>query len=86
MWYFEQISTSSGMGTNRWKKYKIEQFPIKKADQNEILLIENKVDQIVRLKKENPEIDTSSMEMDLDNTIMEIYGLNQEEKEIIRSS
>lgn len=86
LWYFEQISTSSGMGTNRWKKYKIEQFPIKKADPNEILLIENKVDQIVRLKKENPEINTSSMEMDLDNTIMEIYGLNQEEKEIIRSS
>jgi TaqI-like C-terminal specificity domain/Eco57I restriction-modification methylase len=29
-WYFNQISTSSGMGTNMWKKYKIEQLPIKK--------------------------------------------------------
>ncbi|BAV07385.1 Type II restriction/modification system, DNA methylase subunit YeeA [Filimonas lacunae] len=27
-WYFNQITTTSGMGTNRWKKYKIEQLPI----------------------------------------------------------
>jgi adenine-specific DNA-methyltransferase len=23
-WYFEQVSTTSGMVTNRWEKYKIE--------------------------------------------------------------
>lgn len=27
-WYFGQISTTSGMGTTRWKKYKIEQLPV----------------------------------------------------------
>lgn len=27
-WYFYQISTTSGMGTNRWKKYKIQKFPL----------------------------------------------------------
>jgi hypothetical protein len=27
-WYFNQITTTSGMGTNRWKKYKIEQLPV----------------------------------------------------------
>jgi hypothetical protein len=27
-WYFNTISTTSGMGTNRWKKYKIEKLPI----------------------------------------------------------
>jgi hypothetical protein len=26
-WYFNIISTTSGMGTNRWKKYKIQKFP-----------------------------------------------------------
>ena len=28
LWYFNQITTTSGMGTSRWKKYKIEQLPI----------------------------------------------------------
>jgi hypothetical protein len=27
-WYFNQISTNTGVGTNMWKKYKIEQLPI----------------------------------------------------------
>jgi adenine-specific DNA-methyltransferase len=31
-WYFDQIATSSGMGTNRWLKYKIERLPIKNID------------------------------------------------------
>jgi len=29
-WYFNIISTTSGMGTNRWKKYKIQKFPLPK--------------------------------------------------------
>ncbi len=28
LWYFQLITTTSGMGTNRWKKYKIEQMPV----------------------------------------------------------
>lgn len=28
VWYFSQISTSSGMGTTMWNKYKVEQIPI----------------------------------------------------------
>jgi hypothetical protein len=27
-WYFETFTTTSGMGTNRWKKYKMEKIPI----------------------------------------------------------
>ncbi|MEM7298985.1 MAG: TaqI-like C-terminal specificity domain-containing protein, partial [Bacteroidota bacterium] len=28
VWYFSQISTSSGMGTTMWNKYKVEQIPV----------------------------------------------------------
>lgn len=31
VWYFSQISTSSGMGTTIWTKYKVEELPIKLA-------------------------------------------------------
>lgn len=34
-WYFNQISTTSGMGTTIWSKYKVEQLPIKQANNNQ---------------------------------------------------
>ena len=38
LWYFKLITTTSGMGTNRWKKYKIEQVPIPKKLANKTLV------------------------------------------------
>jgi len=43
-WYFNQISTSSGMGTNRWKKYKLLTFPVPPPPNDEI---EQKVETLV---------------------------------------
>ncbi|MDY0779964.1 Eco57I restriction-modification methylase domain-containing protein [Tenacibaculum sp. IB213877] len=38
-WYFSTYTTTSGMGTNRWKKYKINKFPIcNTKESNEKLL------------------------------------------------
>jgi adenine-specific DNA-methyltransferase len=37
LWFFNSITTTSGMGTNRWKKYKIEQLPIPINHKNEVL-------------------------------------------------
>ena len=34
LWYFNLITTTSGMGTSRWKKYKIEQLPIPQIEEN----------------------------------------------------
>jgi len=46
-WYFSKITTTSGMGTNRWKKYKIEQLPI--ATPREIQKFEILVDYLIYL-------------------------------------
>ncbi len=48
-WYFAQISTSSGMGTNRWLKYKIEQLPIKEISKNQVKPFETIVDYLTFL-------------------------------------
>lgn len=48
-WYFERISTTTGMGTNRWKKFKLELLPIAIAD-NETPFI-NLVDEILSAKE-----------------------------------
>ena len=46
-WYFNQISTTSGMGTNRWKKYKIEQLPIPNATPEQEQKIERLVEYVL---------------------------------------
>ena len=78
-WYFEKISTSSGMGTNRWLKYKVEQLPIRPLSENlQVLLIE-KVNQILTLKKEDPKADTSELEAEIDRMVYDLYELTEEE-------
>ncbi|MTB50685.1 TaqI-like C-terminal specificity domain-containing protein [Lewinella sp. W8] len=41
VWYFSQISTSSGMGTTMWNKYKVEQIPVVFSSDANIAKVEN---------------------------------------------
>jgi len=82
-WYFNQISTTTGMGTNRWKKYKIELLPIKMPTEIEEKNIESLVDKILSVKKNNPSADTSSLESEIDQMVYELYGLTEEEIRIV---
>ncbi|WP_271406468.1 Eco57I restriction-modification methylase domain-containing protein [Tenacibaculum soleae] len=43
-WYFSTYTTTSGMGTNRWKKYKINKFPICNTSQENMHLLESLID------------------------------------------
>lgn len=80
-WYFEQISTTSGMGTNRWKKYKIEMFPVAapKPDQEQALV--ELVDKVIEVKKGNG--DSTMLEQEIDQKVYELYGLTDQEKMLI---
>lgn len=61
-------------------------LPIKKATlaQQEIFVAE--IDKILNLKKENPAADTSSLEAEIDQLVYELYGLTQEEIEIVENA
>ncbi len=48
--------------------------------------IETLVAQIITAKKDNPEADTKSTELQIDELVWDLYGLNEEEKEIVRNS
>jgi type I restriction-modification system DNA methylase subunit len=50
-WYFDKIATSSGVGTNMWKKAYIEQIPIPKIPNEEMRPFEILVDYITFIKK-----------------------------------
>ena len=82
-WYFDKISTTTGMGTNRWKKYKIEQLPIKKISENAQAPFIEKVDEILALKKADPAADTSTLEAEIDRMVYDLYELTEEEIAIV---
>jgi type II restriction/modification system DNA methylase subunit YeeA len=74
------------MGTNRWKKYKIEMLPIKEPTEIEELSLEKIVDQILIAKKADPNADTSALEAEIDQMVYQLYNLTAEEIKIIESS
>ncbi|MFM6814804.1 MAG: Eco57I restriction-modification methylase domain-containing protein, partial [Dolichospermum sp.] len=84
-WYFNQISTTTGMGTNRWKKYKIEMLPIKEPTETEELLLETIVNQILTAKKSDPKADTTALEAEIDQLVYQLYGLTEEEIQIVEA-
>jgi type II restriction/modification system DNA methylase subunit YeeA len=82
-WYFNEISTSSGMGTNRWLKYKIEQLPIKNIPEKQQRPFIIVVDQILATKKQDSNADTRALEKEIDKLVYELYGLTEEEIAIV---
>lgn len=85
-WYFEKISTSSGMGTNRWLKYKVEQLPIKPLSETSQAPFIEKVNQILALKKQDSQADTSELEAQIDQLVYQLYELTEEEIQIIEGA
>jgi hypothetical protein len=90
-WYFEQISTSSGMGTNRWKKYKIETFPLKENSRHDQAII-NLVNDIIEITftseydPKNPPVKQKELEKQIDQLVYKLYDLTEEEIGIIEDS
>ena len=85
-WYFNQISTTTGMGTNRWKKYKIELLPIKVPTEVEQKEIEDLVDQIIIIKKRDTNADIELLEKEINKLVFKLYGLTEEEIKIVEEA
>ena len=82
-WYFNLIGTTTGMGTNRWKKYKIEMLPIKTPTTNQEHEVEILVNSIIKIKKQDTFADTSALESEIDQLVYKLYELTEEEIEIV---
>lgn len=85
-WYFNLIGTTTGMGTNRWKKYKIELLPIKIPSLEQEKEIEILVNQILLIKKQSSTADTTDLETQIDQLVYELYGLTEEEIKIVEGN
>jgi galactitol-specific phosphotransferase system IIB component len=82
-WYFSKIGTTTGMGTIRWKKYKILQLPIPVANFQKQQQIESKVTEVLAQKQADPKADTSELETAIDALVYELYDLTAAEIALI---
>ena len=86
--FFKTFYAGGGLGEEgyRYKKAFLEQLPIpplipqNQPIANQIITL---VDQILSAKKQNPEADTSQLEREIDQLVYKLYGLTEEEIEII---
>lgn len=59
---------------------------IKNASKSEQVLISNYVLKIVAIKKQDPNADTSTLEKEIDQLIYHLYGLTEEEIQIVEQN
>ena len=80
-WYFEKISTTSGMGTNRWLKYKIEQLPVPVPTEKKEKALTELVGKVLTAK--NEKTDSSDLEKEIDSIVFRLYNLTFSEVKVI---
>ena len=83
---FSMIGVMTAGGAFTLKKATIDEFPIKELSIEEQQPFIDKVDQILSLKKDNPEADTSALEREIDFMVYALYGLSEEEIGIVENS
>lgn len=72
-WYFQHcLGTTSGVGTNRWLKYTVEQIPLVAAS--------TELEALVEQMSENQSAATDAA---IDRLVCELYGLTEDEKEYV---
>jgi hypothetical protein len=74
------------VGKIRYKKVFLENVPIVVPDKKIETKFEDKVDQILSLKKDNPEADTTALEREIDEMVYALYGLSEEEIAIVEKN
>lgn len=85
-YYHFLLNPEKGEALAEIKKENLEKLPIKSISSEDQQPFINKVEQILELKKENPQADTSNLEREIDTMVYELYGLNEEEIKIVEGS
>ncbi len=84
-YWFNTNGKKRGVGVDIGVKV-FRQFPVKKALLHEQDVIINLVDKVLSIKNENPNIDTKSLENEIDQMVYKLYGLTEDEIKIVENS
>ena len=71
------------MGTSRWINNYVKEFPIPEAACDQQALIIELVDQILNVKRTDPDADVSDLENEIDQIVYLLYDLTPEEIAIV---
>lgn len=86
-WYHNKVSPKANKGLfPKILINDVRNIPIVENLINKQEPIINNVEQILSLKKDNPEADTSALEREIDFMVYELYGLSEEEIKIVEGS
>lgn len=83
--YLGLIANTSGVGTTRWINIYVKEFPVSR-NANLELEVSSIVSQILTIKKEDPNADTSALEKEIDALVYTLYGLTEEEIAIVEGT
>jgi predicted RNA methylase len=81
--YHYLLNPEKGEALAEIKKINLEKLPIKLISKEFQQPFIEKVDQILALKQENPQADTSVLEREIDELVYALYGLSEEEIGIV---
>ena len=82
-WFMRNTALTSGMGVTRWFRPYVEAIPIPQiaaAEQRPFIAL---VDEIIAVKANSPQADTSELEEEINWLVYDLYGLTDEETAII---
>jgi adenine-specific DNA-methyltransferase len=82
-YFFHQISAVRRGGYLEYKPMYVSQLPIAIPDQMQKRAIEERVEKMIKVKKNNPSFDTSGLEQQIDELVYKIYGLTPDEIAIV---
>ncbi len=85
-YYHYLLNPEKGEALAEIKKENLEKLPIKQISHSDQQPFIEKVDQILALKKDNPLADTIALEREIDWMVYGLYGLSEEEINIVENS
>lgn len=85
-YFYQKTTLEEGRAMAQTDIEIIESLPIRLADINIKRSIISLVNQILTLKKQNKDADTKDLESQIDQRVYTLYGLSDEEKEIVENS
>ena len=80
---FSQIGSTSGVGTTRWQAFTMERLLIPRVTSELQSKVARLAERILAVKKDRPNASTLELETKLDEIVYHLYGLSDEEIEVV---
>ena len=85
-WLIRNTARTTGAGLTQWQKFVVETIPVPRSSAESRGPVVDGIDQMLRLKAAGSEGDTTELERHLDHLIYSLYGLTEEEIEVVGAS